>query len=153
MTATIDDPINAPAHYRTPAGIEAIDVMEQYGLGLHLGNAMKYLLRAGRKGDAATALRKAEWYVKRWLDGIFDRNGVDFTRASDDTQGGVCWRDPEQIADAFGLSGAQRDAVTHILEAAAFEADVDDEIGRMRSALDAIRRAIAEIETPQGAAA
>lgn len=59
------DMINHPPHYITDAGIEAIDVIEQYGLGYHLGNAMKYLLRAGRKGDATEDLKKAAWYLAR----------------------------------------------------------------------------------------
>lgn len=62
------DMVNHPQHYVTKAGIEAIDVIEQYGLGYHLGNAIKYLLRAGRKGDATAAetdLAKALWYIKR----------------------------------------------------------------------------------------
>lgn len=143
---TTIDLINHPPHYLTEAGIEAIEVMEQYGLGLHLGSAMKYLLRAGRKdgSDVADDLRKAEWYVKRWCDGICERNGVEFTRASDDTEGGLCWRTPEQIADAFGLAGGRREAVVDILEAAAFEADSIDEIARIERALSAIGRAIAE---------
>jgi hypothetical protein len=146
MTETQLNLVEHPPHYLTDAGIEAIDVMEQYGLGLHLGNAMKYLLRAGRKDDLATDLRKAGWYVQRWLDGIWERNGVEFTSASDDVDGGLAWRTPEQIADAFGLVGARRTAVVEILEAAAFESHSRDEIRRVGNALEAIRKAVSEAE-------
>ena len=61
------DTVNHPAHYKA-AGIEAIDVIEAFGLGFHLGNAVKYILRAGRKGDEETPvedLKKARWYLDR----------------------------------------------------------------------------------------
>jgi hypothetical protein len=62
------DPINHPAHYKA-GGIEAIDVIEAFApANFHRGNAIKYLLRAGRKGDAVTDLRKAVWYIERELD-------------------------------------------------------------------------------------
>lgn len=66
----MSDPVNHPPHYKAPNGLEAIDVIEGFGLGFHRGNAVKYLLRAGRKGDAAQDLRKARWYVQRELDRI-----------------------------------------------------------------------------------
>ena len=61
------DPVNHPAHYKAPNGLEAIDVIEGFGLGFHRGNAVKYLLRAGKKDDAAQDMRKARWYVDRDL--------------------------------------------------------------------------------------
>mgnify|MGYP002682405862 CR=1 FL=1 len=73
--------VDHPAHYMGD-GIEAIDVIEQYGLGMHLGNAMKYLLRAGRKGEAATDRAKAGWYMGRWLDGLHRRHGIELPIAS-----------------------------------------------------------------------
>lgn len=56
--------VNHPPHY-TAGGMEAIDVIEAFGLGFHLGNAAKYVLRAGRKGDAIEDLKKARWYLDR----------------------------------------------------------------------------------------
>ena len=47
--------------------MEAIDVIEAFGLNFRVGNALKYILRAGKKGDAATDLRKAVWYLNREL--------------------------------------------------------------------------------------
>jgi hypothetical protein len=56
--------VDHPPHYQAN-GVEAIDVIEAFGLDFNLGNAVKYLLRAGRKGDALTDLKKAAWYVGR----------------------------------------------------------------------------------------
>ena len=62
--AEAHDEINAPAHYRGD-GMEAIDVIEAFGLGFRLGNAVKYILRAGKKGDAVICLQKARFYLDR----------------------------------------------------------------------------------------
>lgn len=58
------DPVNAPAHYRR-GGLEAISVIEAFELSYRLGNAVKYILRAGHKGDRLEDLRKAQWYLAR----------------------------------------------------------------------------------------
>jgi hypothetical protein len=44
---------------------EPIDVIERYGLGFHLGNALKYIVRCKRKGEYISDLRKALYYVTR----------------------------------------------------------------------------------------
>lgn len=59
--------VDHPAHYAA-GGIEAIDVIEAFQPGIHLGTALKYVLRAGRKGDAVTDIKKAIWYLNRWID-------------------------------------------------------------------------------------
>lgn len=64
MSERAHDPINRPSHY-IGQGLEVIDVIEAWGLGFHLGNAVKYVLRAGRKGDRLEDLGKARWYVAR----------------------------------------------------------------------------------------
>lgn len=56
--------VDHPAHYAS-GGIEAIDVIEAFGLGFHLGNVVKYVLRADRKGAQVEDLRKARWYLER----------------------------------------------------------------------------------------
>ncbi len=58
------DPVNHPAHYTShPSGVECIQVTEH--MNFNVGNAVKYLWRAGSKGDALEDLRKAAWYVDR----------------------------------------------------------------------------------------
>lgn len=65
----MNDIVNHPQHYKGN-GIEAIDVIEAFGLdqSFALGNAAKYLLRAGRKGEALTDLKKARWYLNRKIE-------------------------------------------------------------------------------------
>jgi uncharacterized protein DUF3310 len=58
------DAVEHPAHYTShPSGVECITVTEH--MSFLRGNAMKYLWRAGEKGDALTDLRKARWYLDR----------------------------------------------------------------------------------------
>jgi hypothetical protein len=61
------DPINHPPHYGGDSTYEAIKVIEAWGLGFSLGNALKYICRAGRKGSEGRveALQKARWYIDR----------------------------------------------------------------------------------------
>jgi Protein of unknwon function (DUF3310) len=56
--------INHPPHY-TAAAIEPIDVIEDWKLGFHLGNVVKYLARAEHKGAPLEDLQKAAWYLNR----------------------------------------------------------------------------------------
>tara|TARA_R110002126_G_scaffold76927_2_gene192012 strand:+ start:675 stop:923 length:249 start_codon:yes stop_codon:yes gene_type:complete len=60
----MSDLINHPSHY-TSGGIETIDFIEAKEFGYHLGNAIKYISRAGKKGDALQDLQKAIWYLNR----------------------------------------------------------------------------------------
>lgn len=60
------DPIDHPDHY-TVGGVEVIDAIEAWGLGFHAGNVVKYVARAGRKGDALEDLKKARWYLDRMI--------------------------------------------------------------------------------------
>ena len=56
--------VDHPAHYKS-GGIEAIDVIRAFNLGFSLGNAVKYILRAGRKDSSKEIedLKKAAWYI------------------------------------------------------------------------------------------
>jgi hypothetical protein len=60
----MNDPVTKPAHYHAGA-IEVIDVIESFDLNFRTGNAAKYLLRAGHKGDAIEDLKKARQYIGR----------------------------------------------------------------------------------------
>lgn len=61
--------VNHPDHY---GGVdnpyEAIRVIEAWSLGFCLGNAAKYICRAGKKGDVLTDLKKAAWYLNREIE-------------------------------------------------------------------------------------
>lgn len=58
------DPVNHPSHY-TYGKIETIDYIEDKGLGFNLGNAVKYISRAGHKYDTIEDQKKAVWYINR----------------------------------------------------------------------------------------
>ena len=62
------DNVNHPAYY-TYGSLEVIDAIEGLLLPYHLGNAVKYIARAGRKDPAKTEedLRKAIWYINRYI--------------------------------------------------------------------------------------
>lgn len=56
--------VNHPAHYGGADNpYEAIKVIDAWGLGFCLGNTIKYIARAGKKGDALEDLKKARWYL------------------------------------------------------------------------------------------
>ena len=59
------DNIN-PAHYQD-GGIETIDFIEAKQLNYHLGSAVKYISRAGKKNPETYKedLLKAIWYLNR----------------------------------------------------------------------------------------
>lgn len=58
------DPVSHPSHYTShPSGIECIQVTEH--MPFCIGSSIKYLWRAGLKGDAIEDLRKARWYIDR----------------------------------------------------------------------------------------
>lgn len=62
------DAVNHPVHYGgADDTYEAIKVIEAWGLNFHLGNAVKYIARAGKKGDALEDLKKARWYLDRLI--------------------------------------------------------------------------------------
>lgn len=59
--------INHPFHYnRHPSGVECIDIVEHFSF--NLGNAMKYIWRAGLKGNEVEDLKKAEFCIKREIE-------------------------------------------------------------------------------------
>lgn len=59
----MDSKIN-PKHYQShPSGTECITITEHFNFCL--GNAIKYIWRAGLKGDAVEDLKKARWYIER----------------------------------------------------------------------------------------
>lgn len=64
-----EDVINHPSHY-TRGKIEVIDFIEDHQLPYHLGNVIKYIARAGYKGDKLEDLKKARWYLDRYIKGV-----------------------------------------------------------------------------------
>ena len=66
MTRNTNDPVNIPSHY-TDGKIEVIEFIEDKKLGFCLGNAIKYIARAGKKDPTKEVedLNKAKWYIER----------------------------------------------------------------------------------------
>lgn len=61
------DAVNHPPHYTAhPSGVECITITEH--MNFNLGNALKYVWRAGQKGDAIEDLQKASWYIAREIE-------------------------------------------------------------------------------------
>ena len=56
--------VNHPSHYNM-GKYEAIDVIEDWNLNFNLGNAVKYISRAGHKDDIVQDLKKSLWYIER----------------------------------------------------------------------------------------
>ena len=65
----MSDPVNHPSHY-TDGKIEVIDFIDDKRLGYCLGNAVKYIARAGKKDPNKTIedLQKAVWYINHEIE-------------------------------------------------------------------------------------
>ncbi len=66
VNSRIVDMVNHPPHYKS-GKLECIEVIENFNLNFHLGNAVKYILRADKKGKQQEDLQKAIWYLQREL--------------------------------------------------------------------------------------
>lgn len=67
----MNDSVNSPAHY-VSGKIEVIEFIEDKELNFHLGNAVKYICRAGKKDPTKTVedLQKAQWYITRLIHNL-----------------------------------------------------------------------------------
>lgn len=71
------DPIHVPSHYVEGRKYEPRKVIADWRLNFNLGNAVKYLSRAGRKGDKIEDLRKAIQYIEFEIEELEDQNEQD----------------------------------------------------------------------------
>lgn len=64
--------VNHPDHYLQSTGFEVIDVIEAWDLNFCLGNAVKYIARAGIKNPEKKKqdLEKAVWYIERVISSL-----------------------------------------------------------------------------------
>lgn len=71
------DNVDHPAHYNShPSGVECIQIAEHFNFCI--GNAIKYLWRAGLKNDASQStkdkyvedLKKAAWYINKEIERV-----------------------------------------------------------------------------------
>lgn len=64
LKAVGHDVVDHPRHYtRHPSGVECIQITEH--MNFCRGNAVKYIWRAGDKGNEIEDLKKARWYLDR----------------------------------------------------------------------------------------
>ena len=66
--SAFEEKVNHPSHYNA-GRIEVIDFIEDQNLNFNLGNAVKYISRAGKKDPKKFRedLEKAIWYLNREL--------------------------------------------------------------------------------------
>ena len=64
------DEVKHPDHYTWIPNVECKDVVKHFPWAI--GNAIKYLWRAGRKGDAGPDLRKAMECIQIQLDMMYE---------------------------------------------------------------------------------
>ena len=118
----MSDNVNHPDHY-TDGNIEVIDFIEDKKLGYHLGNAIKYISRAGKKDPDKYIedLQKAVWYLNREIKrktqvvistgeihcdriskGMFPLEGFENSVLLDFNRGVPVVQDGEQIGEISG---------------------------------------------------
>lgn len=72
--------INNPTHYGGKDNPdECIKVIEAWDLDFCLGNAIKYISRAGKKDSELDDLKKAVWYINRKIEKIEIKVGQTIT--------------------------------------------------------------------------
>lgn len=77
MTKT-GEQVDHPSHYGGADNpYEAIKVIEAWSLGFCLGNAVKYIARAGKKDNNRLLqdLQKARWYINHEIERLERQNG------------------------------------------------------------------------------
>lgn len=101
----MSDSVNNPTHYNShPSGIECITIAEHHNFCI--GNAIKYLWRAGLKGDGDNNkhiedLKKAVWYIEREIE----RLGAD-APPSKKTGWYIAHLDADDVAIAYRGEGS-----------------------------------------------
>ncbi len=62
--------VDHPGHYLKDSGHEVIDVIHAWKLNFNLGNAVKYIARAGKKDPKKYKedLNKAIWYINDHIE-------------------------------------------------------------------------------------
>lgn len=69
-----EDLVNNPSHYNS-GKIEVISYIEDQGFGYHLGNATKYISRAGKKDPTKEQqdIEKAIWHLERYIAEVLNK--------------------------------------------------------------------------------
>ena len=70
-----DKMVDHPQHYNM-GKYEVIDVLEDWNLGPHEFNVVKYIARARHKDNEVEDLKKARWYLNRKIN-ILEKEKTD----------------------------------------------------------------------------
>lgn len=120
-----------PAHYRShPSGVEVIEIVEH--MDFCVGNAFKYVARAGLKGDVSEDLNKADWYIRRAL--LSDRPGYIWHDAYDKLMLYVDAEPDHDVRDTLWNLGSH-----------SFRYDDDNELSNLTSAAFALDQLIKKV--------
>lgn len=65
-----NDIVSHPSHYVDGRKYEPKDVIRDWDLNFNLGSAVKYISRAGRKGDALVDLEKAKQFIEFEIEAL-----------------------------------------------------------------------------------
>lgn len=65
----MSEAVNHPKHYGGEDNpFEVIKIINHYNLNFELGNVLKYLIRADKKGNRKQDLQKALWYLQHEIN-------------------------------------------------------------------------------------
>lgn len=73
VNGVLYDNISNPDHYTAGRKYEPRKVIMDWDLNFYLGNVVKYISRAGRKGDALLDLMKAKQYLEWEIERLEER--------------------------------------------------------------------------------
>lgn len=95
--AVSGDAVAHPPHYTShPSGVECIEITEH--MDFLLGNALKYIWRAGLKSDDPIQdLEKAVWYIQRKID-LIKRQERHFSKVAESIEA--------KIKEIYGYPGS-----------------------------------------------
>lgn len=112
--------VSHPPHYNS-GNIEVIEGIEDWALGFHLGNVVKYIARAGRK-DASKEiedLEKAAWYLARKIELLRALKEKRKTKNNSAQQYGEAMKKEIKVVQKQGTEARERfdmDAVSNVCD-------------------------------------
>lgn len=91
--------VKSPLHYTEGRKYEPKDVIRDWGLNFNLGSALKYIARAGRKGNTVEDLEKAREYLAfEIIHAFLYESGLDVNSLS-----GGAWAKNEEMVDWMAI--------------------------------------------------
>jgi hypothetical protein len=129
------DPVNHPKHYTShPSGRECIEFTRH--MNFNVGNAFKYLWRAGLKGTQAEDLRKALWYLEDEIDTCRGRSGYE--------------RRVETACEIVPLPDVEGDSSLAELVLKQLELyTIDGQLHDLKDAADKLQRLVRQVESAE----